>query len=56
MDRDYREIEGRSFRRVVEEDKGDIGSCDIALASCHRASAGTLWKYSMHGSAARMLI
>ena len=41
MDRDYREIEGRSFRRVVEEDKGDIDSCDIVLASCHRESAGT---------------
>jgi nucleoside 2-deoxyribosyltransferase len=41
MERDYREIEGRNFRRVVEEDKGDIDSCDIVLASCHRPSFGT---------------
>lgn len=41
MIRDYRGVEEKAYREIVDLDKVDVRRTDIVLANCTKASAGT---------------
>ena len=56
MDRDYRGVTDKFFKKIVEKDKTLIDSCDILLVNHIKPVSVLLWKFCMPGNEKKVLV